>query len=169
MSIIWQLFRDWQSPLLMSWYRACLYADYNDQTNQTMAHILGSLLRQFLTTAHEPIQNEVIQKRHDIQRQGGKRGFLDLWSENRFVQKMEPQVTSACSLNIHSPHHQRGILGTQRTRRTPRKERANVAFITLLIGWPPVNERILFWLVTPCQPQRGLKYHAILLLLILHL
>ena len=49
---------------------ACLYAEYNDQTNQTLVHILGSLLRQLLTTAQEPIPNEVIQSLRDIQNQG---------------------------------------------------------------------------------------------------
>ena len=57
---------------------ACLYADYKDQTNQNLVHILGSLLRQFLTTALEPIPNEVIQKLHDIQRRGGKVGTEDI-------------------------------------------------------------------------------------------
>ncbi|RPB22615.1 hypothetical protein L211DRAFT_764114, partial [Terfezia boudieri ATCC MYA-4762] len=29
---------------------ACLYGDYKDEKNQTLVHILGSFLRQFLTT-----------------------------------------------------------------------------------------------------------------------
>ena len=56
---------------------ACLYADYKDQVNQTLAHILGSVLRQLLTTAQEPIPDEVIQKLHDIQLQCGKVGADD--------------------------------------------------------------------------------------------
>ena len=53
---------------------ACLYADYKDQTNQNLVHILGSFLRQLLTTAIEPIPDQIIQKLHHIQRQGGKPG-----------------------------------------------------------------------------------------------
>ena len=56
---------------------ACLYADYKDQTNQTLVHILGSFLHQFLTTACEPIPDEVIKKLQDIQRQRGKVGVED--------------------------------------------------------------------------------------------
>ena len=51
---------------------ACLYADYKDKTSQTLAHILGSFLRQFLTTASEPIPKEVTHKLRNIQRRGGK-------------------------------------------------------------------------------------------------
>ena len=56
---------------------ACLYADYKDQANQTLTHILGSFLRQFLTFTREPIPNEIIQKLQDIQRKGGKVGPED--------------------------------------------------------------------------------------------
>ena len=56
---------------------SCLYADYKDQTTQTLVHILGSFLRQFLTTTQEPIPNEIIQKLQDIQRKGGKVGLED--------------------------------------------------------------------------------------------
>ena len=42
-----------------------------------MAYILGSFLRQILTTAMEPIPDEVIQKLQDIRRQGGKLGTED--------------------------------------------------------------------------------------------
>ena len=48
---------------------ACLYADYNDQRNQTLVHILGSFLCQFLTNAQESIPDEVIQKLHNIRKQ----------------------------------------------------------------------------------------------------
>ena len=51
---------------------ACLYADYKDQTNQTLVNILGSFLRQFLITVQEPIPYEVIQKLNDI-RHGGRK------------------------------------------------------------------------------------------------
>lgn len=51
---------------------ACLYADYKDQSNQTLVHILGSLLRQFLTTVPEPIPEKLIQKLNDI-RHGGRK------------------------------------------------------------------------------------------------
>ena len=51
---------------------AFLYADYKDQSNQTLVHILGSFLRQFLNTAKEPILDEVIQKLHDIRDKGKK-------------------------------------------------------------------------------------------------
>ena len=49
-----------------------MYADYKDQSNQTLVHILGSLLRQFLNTAEEPILDEVIQKLHGIRNKGKK-------------------------------------------------------------------------------------------------
>ena len=51
---------------------ACLYADYKDQTNQTLVHILGSFLHQFLTAVPQPIPEEIIQKLDDIQRGGRK-------------------------------------------------------------------------------------------------
>ena len=51
---------------------ACLYADYKDQTNQTVVHILGSFLRQLLTTVPQPISDDVIQKLDDI-RLGGRK------------------------------------------------------------------------------------------------
>ena len=51
---------------------ACLYADYKDQSNQTLVHILGTFLRQFLNTAEEPILDEVIQRLHDIRNKGRK-------------------------------------------------------------------------------------------------
>ena len=57
---------------------ACLYADYKDQSNQTQAHILGSFLRQFLTTAQEPIPDKVVQKLKDTRQKGGKVGIEDI-------------------------------------------------------------------------------------------
>ena len=56
---------------------ACLYADYQDQANQTLAPILGTFLRQLLATAWEFIPDEVIQKLQKIQREGGKVGDKD--------------------------------------------------------------------------------------------
>ena len=56
---------------------AYLYADYKDQKSQNLVHILGSFLRQFLTTAVEPIPHEVIQKLQDIQHLGAKLGIED--------------------------------------------------------------------------------------------
>lgn len=47
---------------------ACLYADYKDQSNQTLGNILGCLLRQLLTTVPEPIPDEIIQCLQDNQR-----------------------------------------------------------------------------------------------------
>ena len=57
---------------------ACLYADYKDQNNQTLAHILGSFLRQLLTTALKPIPDQVIEKLDDIHKRGGKTGSGDI-------------------------------------------------------------------------------------------
>ena len=54
-----------------------MYADYKDQANQTVVHILGSFLHQLLITAREPIPDEIIQKLKDIQRQRGKLGTED--------------------------------------------------------------------------------------------
>ena len=56
---------------------ACLYADYKDQTNQTLGNILGSFLHQLLTTAQVPIPVEVIEKLQDIQYRRGKVGLED--------------------------------------------------------------------------------------------
>ena len=49
-----------------------MYADYKDQNSQTLVHILGSFLHQFLTTSQHPIPDEVVEKLHDIRRQGKK-------------------------------------------------------------------------------------------------
>ena len=57
---------------------ACLYADYTDQHNQTLAHILGSFLHQLLTTNREPISGEVIEKLQNIQYMRGKVGTEDI-------------------------------------------------------------------------------------------
>ncbi|RPB22653.1 hypothetical protein L211DRAFT_788395, partial [Terfezia boudieri ATCC MYA-4762] len=57
---------------------ACLYADYKDQSNQTLAHILGSFLRQFLTTASECIPDALFEKLDVILKQGGKVGTEDI-------------------------------------------------------------------------------------------
>ena len=46
---------------------ACLYADYHNQSNQTLTHILGSFVRQLLTSAQVPIPDEIIQKLNRIQ------------------------------------------------------------------------------------------------------
>ena len=54
-----------------------MYADYKDQTSQSLVHILGCFLHQFLTTAMEPIPDEVIQKLQDIRRRFGKLGTED--------------------------------------------------------------------------------------------
>ena len=54
-----------------------MYADYKDQDNQTLVHILGTFLRQLLTTTQDPIPDEVIKKLHDIQHKGRKVGFED--------------------------------------------------------------------------------------------
>ena len=59
-----------------------MYADYRDQQNQTLVHILGSLLhqflRQFLTTAQQPIPDEVVKKLQDIRNQGKNVGTEDI-------------------------------------------------------------------------------------------
>lgn len=57
---------------------ACLYADYKDQNNQTLAHILGSFLHQLLPTSQEPIPDEVIKKLQEIRRIGRKIGTQDI-------------------------------------------------------------------------------------------
>ena len=56
---------------------ACLYADYKDQANQTLAPILGTFLCQLLATAWEFIPDELIQKLYKIQRERGKVGAED--------------------------------------------------------------------------------------------
>ena len=55
-----------------------MYADYKDQNSQTLVHILGSLLHQFLTTAQQPIPDEVVKKLRDIRHQGKKVGTDDI-------------------------------------------------------------------------------------------
>ena len=49
-----------------------MYADYKDQTNQTLVNILGSFLRQLLTTVPKPIPDEAIKKLDDIHHGGRK-------------------------------------------------------------------------------------------------
>ena len=56
---------------------ACLYVDYKDQANQTLGPILGTFLHQFLTTSQESIPDEIAQKLHKIQLEGGKVGAGD--------------------------------------------------------------------------------------------
>ena len=53
-----------------------MYADYKDQANQTVVHILGSFLRQLLTTIPEPISDDIIQKLDNI-RHVGRRVEVD--------------------------------------------------------------------------------------------
>ena len=55
-----------------------MYADYKDQNNQTLVHILGSFLHQFLTTAKQPIPDEVVESLHSIRCQGKKVGTEDI-------------------------------------------------------------------------------------------
>ncbi|KAF8428007.1 hypothetical protein BGX38DRAFT_1124153, partial [Terfezia claveryi] len=57
---------------------ACLYGDYKDQKNQTLVHILGCFLRQFLTTARKHIPDGVLERLDDIRRRGGKAGAGDI-------------------------------------------------------------------------------------------
>ncbi|RPB22624.1 hypothetical protein L211DRAFT_869126 [Terfezia boudieri ATCC MYA-4762] len=85
---------------------ACLYDDYKDQKNQTLVHILGCFLRQFLTTARKPIPDAVIGRLNDIRHRGGKAGaedilgLLNIWLpqlERAFicidaVDELEPKV-----------------------------------------------------------------------------
>ena len=67
---------------------ACLYADYKDQNNQTLVHILGSFLHQFLTNTQVPIPDEVTQKLQEIRRRGMKLEINDTLAllETRFNQ-----------------------------------------------------------------------------------
>ena len=64
---------------------ACLYADYKDQSSQTLAHILGSFLHQFLTSAQQPIPDEVVQILRTIRNQAKKveaediLAMLEIW------------------------------------------------------------------------------------------
>ena len=75
---------------------ACLYADYKDQANQTLAPILGTFLRQLLATAWESIPDEVIQKLQKIQREGGKVGDKDnLALLEILLQQQQPQLKRA--------------------------------------------------------------------------
>ena len=55
-----------------------MYADYKDQNNQTLVHILGCLLHQFLTTAQQPIPNEVVKRLQDIRNKASKVGTEDI-------------------------------------------------------------------------------------------
>ena len=56
----------------------CLYADYKDQSNQTLDHILGSFLRQLLTIAQDPIPDHVVEKLYKIRHQGKKVNTEDI-------------------------------------------------------------------------------------------
>ncbi|KAF8436098.1 hypothetical protein BGX38DRAFT_1285442, partial [Terfezia claveryi] len=57
---------------------ACLYADYKDQNNQILVHILGSFLRQLLTTVQETIPKELIETLVNIKHQGRKVAMEDI-------------------------------------------------------------------------------------------
>ena len=46
-----------------------MYADYNDQTNQNLGNILGSILHQFLTNTQQPIPGEIFERLHNIRHQ----------------------------------------------------------------------------------------------------
>lgn len=54
-----------------------MYASYEDQKHQTLVNILGTFLRQFITTAQQPFADEVAKKLHIIQHEGGKVGLDD--------------------------------------------------------------------------------------------
>ena len=70
-----------------------LYTDYKDQANQTLVHILGSFLRQFLATTLEPIPDEIIQQLHDIRRRGRKveiedsLAMLKIWLKLHYLKR----------------------------------------------------------------------------------
>ena len=51
---------------------ACLYSDYRDQGVQTLVHILGSILRQFLSIALLPIPQDMLQVLEKVRNHGGK-------------------------------------------------------------------------------------------------
>ena len=55
-----------------------MYADYNDQKNQTLVHILGSILHQFLTTAQQPIPDKVVEILRSIRNKGKNVGTEDI-------------------------------------------------------------------------------------------
>ena len=55
-----------------------MYADYKDQSIQTLVHILGTFLHQLLTTAQTPIPDEVVRKLKDIQHRGTNAGTEDI-------------------------------------------------------------------------------------------
>ncbi|RPB18347.1 hypothetical protein L211DRAFT_763531, partial [Terfezia boudieri ATCC MYA-4762] len=57
---------------------ACLYADYKDQNNQILVHILGSFLRQLLTTAQKNIPKKLIERLVNIKRQDRKVATEDI-------------------------------------------------------------------------------------------
>ena len=56
---------------------ACLYADYKDQSNQTLDHVLGSFLRQLLTIGQDP-PDHVVEKLNKIRHQGKKVNTEDI-------------------------------------------------------------------------------------------
>lgn len=59
-----------------------MYSDYRDQSNQTLTHILGSLLHQFLATTalSDCIPLDVVQKLKQIRQQGSKAEIDDIFS-----------------------------------------------------------------------------------------
>ena len=57
-----------------------MYADYKDQSSQSLVNILGSLLRQFITIVQQPISEEVISKLKKIQQKGERVGTEDILS-----------------------------------------------------------------------------------------
>ena len=92
---------------------ACLYADYKDQKNQTLVHILGCFLHQFLTTVQNPIPDEVIEKLDDIRKRGGKAGSEDMLALlNIQLQKLKLGFICIDAVDELDPHVQRQVLDT---------------------------------------------------------
>ena len=102
---------------------ACLYADYKDQNNQTLVHILGCFLHQLLTTPQKPILDGVIDKLKDIQKRNGKVGSDDIIGFLKIrLQQLKRSFICIDAVDELEPKVQRQILdafkelGTNNTR-----------------------------------------------------
>ena len=92
---------------------ACLYADYKDQNNQTLVHILGCFLHQFLTAVQNPIPDEVIEKLDDIRKRGGKAGSEDMLALLKIrLQQFKLGFICIDAVDELDPHVQRQVLDT---------------------------------------------------------
>lgn len=103
----------------------CLYADYRDWNSQTLVHILGSFLHQFLTSASLPhIPNQVIEKLKEVKKRNLKLQLEDILAMLKFISaQLDGSFLCIDALDELEPQTRRKLLdilsndlGTKTTR-----------------------------------------------------